>query len=58
MIGTSCNIVLSDISLGVGWFRLGMVLVDGDWAVPQQFNSLKPSRILSLTRFGRYLQAR
>ena len=36
IIGTSCNIVLSDIRLGVGWLRLGIVLVDGDWAVPQQ----------------------
>ena len=40
---TSCNIVLSNISLGVGWFPLGIVLVGGDWAVSLQRHSRQPS---------------
>ena len=52
-IGTFRNIVLLDICLGDGWFRLGMVIVDGDWAVPQQRNSRQPSQIIYLSRLGR-----
>ena len=53
IIGTSCNIALSDILLGVGWFRLVIVLIDGLMAVPQQRHSRQPSKIYSLTRLGR-----
>ena len=53
IIGTSCNIVLSDIRLGERWFQLAIVLIDGDWAVPQQRHSWQPSQIISLLCHGK-----
>ena len=49
VICISSKFVLSDVLLNEGWPRLVMVLVVGDWAVPQQHHFLQPSRIPSLS---------
>ena len=45
--GTSCNVVLLYIRLGVGRLQLGIVFIDEDWAAPQQLHSWQPTQILS-----------